>query len=117
MPYIQLSRRARRASLLASLTLVSAMVSAVPAMADDDGLVASTTTASQQECMAPVLSQPFSDLKDNRHYVLAPGGDFSNPNGGGWQFFGGAHVANDTTPDGNSGGTLECPAAPPLSAR
>jgi hypothetical protein len=108
MPYIQLSRRVRRASLLASLTLAAAMVSAAPAMADD-GLVASTTSASQQECMAPVLSQPFSDLKDNRHYVLAPGGDFSSPTGAGWQFFGGAHIANDTTPNGNAGGTLEMP--------
>jgi hypothetical protein len=109
MPHIRLSRRAFRASLVTSLTLVAAMVSTSPAMADDDGLVASTTSASQQECQAPVLSQPFSDLKDNRHYVLAPGGDFSDPNGAGWQFSGGAHIANDTTPGGNAGGTLEMP--------
>jgi hypothetical protein len=109
MPYIRLSRRVRRASLLASLTLAAAMVTAAPAMADDDGLVATTTSASQQECQAPVLSTPFSAFKDNRDYVLAPGGDFSNPGGGGWQFFGGAHIATDITPNGDTGGTLEMP--------
>ena len=109
MPHIHLSRRAFRASLVLSLTLVAAMVSTTPAMADDDGLVATTTSASQQECQAPALSQPFSDLKDNRHYVLAPGGDFSDPSGAGWQFFGGARIANDITPDGNDGSTLEMP--------
>jgi hypothetical protein len=109
MPYIRLSRRAFRASLVASLTLVAAFVSTSPAMADDDGLVATTTSASQQECQAPVLSQPFADLKDNRHYVLAPGGDFSDPSGGGWQLFDGARIVNDVKPDGSTGGSLDMP--------
>jgi hypothetical protein len=108
MPNIQLSRRALRASLITSLTLAAALASTSPAMADD-GLVADTTAASQQECQAPVLSQPFSDLKDNRSYVLAPGGNFSDPSGAGWQFFGGAHVVNDTMPDGTVGGSLDMP--------
>jgi hypothetical protein len=103
-----LSRRVFRAGLVMSLTLIAAFASTSPAMADD-GLVADTTAASQQECQAPVFSQPFSDLKDNRSYVLAPGGDFSNPNGAGWQFFGGAHIVTDTTPDDTTGGSLYMP--------
>jgi hypothetical protein len=108
MRHNPLSRRVTRVGLALSLSLVGALASTTPAMADE-GLTADTTAASQQECQAPVLSQPFSDLKDTRDYVLAPGGDFSDPSGAGWQFFGGARVLNDTTPDGSTGGTLYMP--------
>lgn len=108
MRHNPLSRRVFRGGLLASLTLVAAFASTSPAMADE-GLVADTTAASQQECQAPILSQPFSDLKDNRDYVLAPGGDFSNPSGAGWQFFGGAGIVDVARPDGTTGGSLYMP--------
>jgi hypothetical protein len=108
MRFTRFPRRAVRASLAAGLTVMAALASTSPALADD-GVVAETTTASQQECQAPVLSQPFLDLKDNRHYVLAPGGDFSDPAGAGWQFFGGARIVQDTRPDGSAGGSLYMP--------
>jgi len=108
MRHNPLSRRVFRVGLALSLSLVGAFASTTPAMADE-GLVADTTAASQQECQAPVLSQPFSDLKDTRNYVLAPGGDFSDPSGAGWQFSGGARVMDDPRPDGSDGGTLYMP--------
>jgi hypothetical protein len=108
MRHIPLSRRAGRVLLVMSLTAAGALASTTPAMADD-GLTATTTAASRQECQAPVLSQPFSALKDERDYVLAPGGDFSDPNGGGWQFFGGAQVVSSSRPDGTAGGSLYMP--------
>ena len=108
MRQTKLSSRAFRVGLVASLIVGAACVSTSPAMADD-GIVADTTAASQQECTAPVLSQPFSDLKDNRHYVLAPGGDFSDPSGVGWQFFGGARIVDEVKLDGETGGALYMP--------
>ena len=108
MRHNPLSRRVFRVSLALSLALVAAFASTTPAMADE-GLTADTTAASQQECQAPILSQPFSDLKDTRDYVLAPGGDFSNPGGAGWQFFDGARIVSGTRPDGRAGGSLYMP--------
>jgi hypothetical protein len=103
-----LGRRVLRGGLAASLALVAALTTTSPALADD-GVIAETTAASQQECQAPVLSQPFWNLRDTRHYVLAPGGDFSDSNGAGWQFSGGARIVNDTRPDGTTGGSLYMP--------
>jgi hypothetical protein len=97
-----------RLALAAGLAVVAALATTAPALADD-GLVATTTSASQQECQAPLLSQPFWGFKDTRHYVLAPGGDFSDPSGGGWQFFGGAQIVDDVRPDGTVGGSLFMP--------
>jgi hypothetical protein len=108
MRHNPLSRRVARGSLVMSLLLVAAIASTPPAMADEDP-TATTTAASQQECQAPVFSQPFSDLKDNRDYVLAPGGDFSDPDGAGWQLQGGARIVTDTAPDGTTGGSLDMP--------
>jgi hypothetical protein len=105
MPHNPLSPRGLRMSLVTSLVALAAFASTSPAMADEE-IVASTTAASQLECQDPVFSQPFSDLKDDRDYVLAPGGDFSDPSGGGWQFSGGARIADDTRPDGTTGGSL-----------
>jgi hypothetical protein len=101
-------RRVLSGSLAATLTLVAALASTSPALADE-GTIAQTTAASQQECQAPVVSQPFSTFNDNRHYVLAPGGDFSDPSGAGWQFSGGARIVEDTRPDGTTGGSLYMP--------
>ena len=108
MRHIPLSGRAIRAGLVTSLTLLAAFASTSPAMADE-GITAATTAASQLECQDPVLSQPFSGLKDYRDYVLAPGGDFSDPDGAGWQLFGGARVVDVVTPDGTAGGSLYMP--------
>jgi hypothetical protein len=102
------SREVARWCLAAGVALVAALATAGPALADG-GLVAETTGASQQECQAPLLSQPFWGLKDTRHYVLAPGGDFSDPGGAGWQFFGGARIVDDIKPDGTTGGALYMP--------
>jgi hypothetical protein len=108
MRHTPFPRRALRGSLAASLTLVAVLASTSPAVADE-AILAETTAASQQECQAPLLAQPFLDLNDNRHYVLAPGGDFSDPGGAGWQFSGGARIVNDTRPDGTTGGSLYMP--------
>ena len=108
MHQIPSSRRGLRTGLLASLALAATFASSSPAMADE-GIIADTTAASQQECQAPLFSQPFSGLKDNRDYVLAPGGNFSDPSGAGWQFFGGAQIVTDTAPDGTTGGSLYMP--------
>jgi hypothetical protein len=102
------SRGVARLGIAACVALGAALGTTAPALADD-GLVANTTGASQQECQAPVLSQPFWGLRDTRHYVLAPGGDFTDPAGAGWQFFGGARIVNDVKPDGTVGGALYMP--------
>jgi hypothetical protein len=106
--HIHFRHRVLSGSVAATLTLVATLASTSPALADE-GTIAQTTVASQQECQAPVLSQPFSTFNDNRHYVLAPGGDFSDPSGAGWQFFGGAQIVQDTRPDGTTGGSLYMP--------
>jgi hypothetical protein len=102
------TRRALRGALTASLALVAVLATTSSALADE-GTIAQTTAASQQECLAPALTQPFWALRDTRHYVLAPGGDFSDPSGAGWQFFGGARIVNDIRPDGTTGGSLYMP--------
>jgi hypothetical protein len=105
MPFIPSPRRALGLGATA-LALVAAM--AGPARADD-GIFATVTDASHQECVSPVFSQPFAGLKDARDYVLAPGGAFTDPDGAGWQFSGGARIVQDDTPDGGTGGSLYMP--------
>jgi hypothetical protein len=95
----------RTVALLA--VCVSAVVAA-PAKADD-AVVANVTPASRQECVAPVFDRPFVDFKDSRDYVLAPGGDFDDPLGAGWQFSGGARVVQDDPREGAGGGSLYMP--------
>ena len=100
-------RRALFSGVAASIIGASALISSSPAMADQV-FTANMTGASATECQAPFLSQPFLNLRDNRHYTLTPGGDFNNPAGAGWQFFGGAHIVQTAGPDGQ-GGTLDMP--------
>jgi hypothetical protein len=107
------SQRRRR---LASVVAVASALLALPAsagaatpIAADGTATATTTAASRLECSDPTLFQPFASWKDNRHYVLAPGGDFSNANGGGWRLGGGATIINDTNPDGTVDGVLDLP--------
>src|SRR3954454_8778170 len=95
-------------TMVALLAVVASAVAASPAGADD-ALLADTTAASRQECVAPVFGHPFVDFKDSRDYVLAPGGDFDDPSGAGWQFFGGARVVRDDPREGTSGGSLYMP--------
>jgi hypothetical protein len=107
MRHTGIRRRARFSGVAAGIIGATALISSSPAMADQV-LTANMTGASALECQAPVLSQPFLSLRDNRQYTLAPGSDFSNPAGAGWQFFGGAHIAQAAGPDGRSG-TLDLP--------
>jgi hypothetical protein len=108
------SRRRRFAGVLA-VTTCTALAASAPAFADDTPVAADgtatavTTAASNAECVAPTLFQPFTAFKDNRQYVLAPGGDFSDPAGAGWQLGGGAAIVDDTNPDGTVDGVLEMP--------
>jgi hypothetical protein len=101
------ARRIRRAGL-ALLACAASAVAAPPAQADD-GIVADTTAASRQECLAPVFGNPFVDFKDRRDYVLAPGGSFDDPSGAGWQLLGGAQVVEDDSRDGTVNGSLLMP--------
>jgi hypothetical protein len=103
MPEVPFRRSVLRAGL-ALLALAAGAAPAAPALADD-AVVATTTADSVQECRAPVFSQPFLSLKDDRDYVLAPGGDFSDPAGAGWQLSGGARIVDD----GGAGGRLYMP--------
>jgi hypothetical protein len=107
MPFIPSNRRALGLGATV-LAIVAGAATAGPARADD-GIVATTTAASQQECRAPLFSQPFAGFNDRRDYVLAPGGGFTDPEGAGWQFFGGAQIVQDETPDGTTGGSLYMP--------
>jgi hypothetical protein len=92
-------------TMVTLLAVAASAVAAAPAQADD-AVVADTTAASRQECVAPVFDRPFVDFKDGRDYVLAPGGDFNDPSGAGWQFFGGARVVQDDPREGVAGGSL-----------
>jgi hypothetical protein len=107
MPYFTWNRRIRLAGTLAvaACAALSATTSALAA----DGVTANTTAASNAECVAPSLFQPFTSFRDSRHYVLAPGGDFSNPGGGGWKFDGGAKIVTEANANGSTDGVLAMP--------
>jgi hypothetical protein len=119
MPYSTCNRRSRLAAALA-VTACAALSVSASALADTTvpgdtpvpaigAITANTTAASSAECMAPALTQPFTSWKDNRHYVLAPGGDFSDPSNGGWKLDGGAQIVNDASPDGTTDSVLSLP--------
>ena len=119
MPYFTWHRRGRIAGALA-ITACAALTASAPALADvttDDTapgtsnpVTATTTPASRAECTAPGLFQPFSSWKDSRNYVLAPGGDFTDPAGGGWQLERRRRGSSTTrNPDGTVDGVLDLP--------
>jgi hypothetical protein len=92
----------------AALTIPAAASAETPI--DPDGTATAVTTwASRQECSAPTLFQPFASWKDSRHYVLAPGGSFDDPSGGGWQLGGGAAIVQEDDTDGDTNGVLDMP--------
>jgi len=97
------TRAARRVLAAFSATAAVAAVGAAPALAD------TTPEASASACTAPALSQPFAAFKDLNLYTLAPGGDYGDPAGAGWQLGGGASIVQTAQADGTPGGVLDLP--------
>jgi hypothetical protein len=112
MPYFSWNCRQLAAAL--AVTASTALAASAPALADtpidaEAPATALTTAASNAECTAPNLLQPFTSWKDSRHYVLVPNGDFNDETGGGWQLAGGARILNDAQADGTVGSVLDLP--------
>jgi hypothetical protein len=104
----------RRLAAALAVTASTALAASAPALADtpidaEAPATALTTAASNAECTAPNLLQPFTSWKDSRHYVLVPNGDFNDETGGGWQLAGGARILNDAQADGTVGSVLDLP--------
>ena len=59
---------------------------------------ANTTSESRATCVAPLIEQPFLSFKDERNYVLAPGGSFEDSSLDGWSLEDGADVAPGNEP-------------------
>jgi hypothetical protein len=59
---------------------------------------AETTSESRATCVAPLIEQPFRSFKDERDYVLAPGGSFEDSSLAGWSLEDGAGVAAGNEP-------------------
>jgi hypothetical protein len=109
-----LSSNGRRLARAFAVTACAALAASAPALADtpidaDAPATAITTAASNTECAAPELLQPFASWRDNRHYVLVPNGDFNDQTGGGWQLAGGARILNDVQADGTTDSVLDLP--------
>jgi len=84
-------RRARRVFVAAALGLL-AFAGTASAKEPD------TTTESRATCVTPLIEQPFLSFKDQRDYVLAPGGSFEDSSLAGWSLEGGASVAAGNEP-------------------
>jgi hypothetical protein len=84
-------RRARRVFAVAALGLFAFTGTA-------SAKEASTTSESRATCAAPLIEQPFLSFKDERDYVLAPGGSFEDSSLDGWSLEGGAGVAAGNEP-------------------
>jgi hypothetical protein len=104
---LSLSQTTRRL-LLAIGTAAGTLALASPAMAG--GVKTATLTSALfagqtpvDECSAAPMTQPFLSWGDQRSYVLAPNGDFSDASGGGWQFASGAQVTSADGADGAPG--------------
>lgn len=65
---------------------------------------AELTQTGPQPCSEHRFAKVFLDHDDDRDYVLAPGGDFEDTIGGGWQFEGGAATAEGGAPFAALGG-------------
>src|SRR4051812_14102534 len=72
-------------------------------------VVTPTPVAPLAGCADPVLSQPFSFVKDFNFYTLAPGGTFNSAASAGWELRGGAAVVQATQSDATTGGALDLP--------
>jgi hypothetical protein len=84
-------RRSRRLFAVASLVFFAFAGTASAKEAD-------TTSESRATCVAPLIEQPFISFKDERNYVLAPGGSFEDSSLPGWSLEGGAGVAAGNEP-------------------
>jgi hypothetical protein len=77
------------------------------------GLAASPALASQpvdtSSCVAPILSQAFSEWGDHNWYFLAPGQSATGFNAAGWTLSGGARLVTTTLQDGSTGTVLDLP--------
>ena len=83
--------------------IVPATDVAAIAGSDDDGLTNETVTANEtaageQTCTDPVLANHLAGFGDTRDYFLAPGGNFEAGSTNGWQFTGGAGLADGNEP-------------------
>jgi len=108
------SSNCRRLAGALAVSASTALAASAPAFADtpidaDAPVAALTTAASNAECSAPTLLQPFASWKDSRHYVLVPNGDFNDQTGGGWQLAGVARILDDAQADGTDGSVLDLP--------
>jgi hypothetical protein len=84
-------RRSRRLFAVASLVFFAFAGTA-------SAKEANTTSESRATCVAPLIEQPFLSFKDERDYVLAPGGSFEDSSLAGWSLEGGAGVAAGNEP-------------------
>jgi hypothetical protein len=84
-------RRSRRLIAVASLVFFAFAGTA-------SAKEAATTSESRATCLAPLIEQPFLSFKDERDYVLAPGGSFEDSSLAGWGLAGGAGVGAGNEP-------------------
>ena len=84
-------RRSRRLIAVASLVFFAFAGTASAKEAD-------TTSESRATCVTPLIEQPFLSFKDERDYVLAPGGSFEDSSLAGWGLEGGAGVVAGNEP-------------------
>ena len=94
----------RVATKIGAFAVLLTGLGASSAMAD--GIAPTMSTAS---CSTPGLSQPFTSMKDNNYYTLAPGQSVDNFNGGGWTLSGGAAITTAALADGQTGSVLNLP--------
>ena len=94
MAFIHTLRGHRRVSRLFAVAVLGLLAFTGTASAKE----ADTTSASRATCEAPLIEQPFLSFKDDRDYVLAPGGAFEDGSLAGWSLEGGAGVAAGNEP-------------------
>jgi hypothetical protein len=94
MAFMQTLRGRRRAPRLLAVAVSAFLVLAGTASAKESD----TTSEPVATCEAPLIEQPFLSFKDDRDYVLAPGGAFEDASLDGWAIEGGAGVALGNEP-------------------
>jgi hypothetical protein len=96
-----------RIALAVGLTSIGMAVLASGAVAAT--VVTPTPVAPLGGCSEPVMTQPFSFVKDFNQYTLAPGGTFDSAATAGWELKNGAGVVQTAQADGTIGGVLDLP--------
>jgi hypothetical protein len=94
MAFINTFRERRRSRRLIAVASLVFFAFAATASAKE----ANTTSESRATCLTPLIEQPFLSFKDERHYVLAPGGSFEDSSLAGWSLEGGAGVVAGNEP-------------------